>query len=62
MREAIKRLAERQGCLYAGKPQISKLLERNAAGELLLVPATTALGLLKSLAVGPAPPAHPGNL
>ncbi len=46
VRKTIENLAQRHGCLYGGKPQISKLLERIAAGELLLVPAALTTPLV----------------
>jgi hypothetical protein len=58
VRRAIESLAERHGCLYGGKPQISKLLERIADGELLLVPAAVATPLLESLAAAHSSSQH----
>jgi hypothetical protein len=61
VRKTIENLAERHGCLYGGKPQISKLLERIAAGELLLVPAAVATPLLETLVTARSSSKLPSN-
>ena len=39
VKQSIEAIAESYDCFYGGKPQISKLLERIAHGDLLVVPA-----------------------
>ena len=42
-RQRLEQIAQSYDCLYGGKPQIAGLLEKVAAGDLLIVPAPPSL-------------------
>ena len=49
VKQRLEEIAELYGCFYGGKPQISKLLEKIALEELMVVPAPPNTGTKKSV-------------
>ena len=51
-KQNLEKIAQAYNCLYGGKPQISGLLDKIAAGELMVVPAP-------AIVLDPSPPEGP---
>ena len=49
VKQRLEEIAGAYDCFYGGKPQVSKLLEKIASGELLIVPAPPTHGVKEAV-------------